>query len=117
MLFIAPGGRITTNAAATRILVGRGIRSVLLLWDPIGHKVALKAAPKGDQNSYTLSVARGSSGRLRARSFLKYIGWNASEREMVPATWNDKEKLLEGILTVENLGKKSKPGKQQGGQR
>jgi hypothetical protein len=107
-LFIAPGGRITTNAAATRILTERGIRSILLLWDAVGNKIALKAAPKGDQNSYTLSVMKESSGRIKAKSFLSYIGWSGIGREAVPVAWNEKGRMFEGTLSAENLGKRSK---------
>ena len=107
-LFVAPGGRITTNAAATRILIDRGIRSLLLLWDAVGHRIALKAAPKGDRNSYALSVIRESSGRIKAKSFLNHIGWSGTEREVVEVTWNEKGRMLEGTLLLSNLGRRPK---------
>jgi len=102
-LSIAPAGRIGTNAAATRIFESLGVKSVLLLWDASRHKLALKAAGKGDENSYTISSAGHSSGRIRARSFLSHIGWRAPNSETIPASWNEKEKMLEAVLPSEYL--------------
>jgi hypothetical protein len=55
-LSIVPEGRIAINAAAARIFVGLGIKSVLLLWDQASHKLAIKAAHKGDKNAYAVSI-------------------------------------------------------------
>ncbi len=94
-LSIVPDGRITFNAAAARIFVSLGIKSVLLLWDQASHKLAIKAAHKGDKNAYAVSIASAShSGSMRAKSFLSYIGWNAPKREMIAATWNEKKRCL-----------------------
>jgi len=102
---IVPDGRIAINAAAARILVEAGIKFVLLLWDKANNKVALKATPKGDKNAYAVSIAPGShSGSLRAKSFLSYIGWNAHKREMLPAIWNERERMFEITLPLEYVG-------------
>jgi len=103
-LSIVPEGRIAINAAAARIFVSLEIKSVLLLWDRSNHKLAIKAAHKGDKNAYAVSIAPAShSGSLRAKTFLSYIGWNARKREMIPATWNEKEEMLEATLPAEYL--------------
>jgi hypothetical protein len=102
-LSIVPDGRITINAAASRILLGAGMKSALLLWDRTGHKVALKAAQRGDKNAYAVSFSRARSGTIRAKSFLRHIGWNGDEREMVSANWNEKEKMLEATLPPDNF--------------
>lgn len=107
-----PEGRIAINAAAARIFVSLGIKSVLLLWDRAGRKLAIKAAQKGDKNAYAVSIAPASqSGSLRAKSFLSYIGWNAPKREMIAATWNEKEKMLEATLPPEHLAEKARTSK------
>jgi len=107
-LSITPEGRIVINAAAARIFVGLAIKSVLLLWDRANHKLALKAARKGDKNAFAMSIAPPShSGSLRAKSFLSHIGWNARKREMIPATWNDKEEMLEAVLPLEFMRDRS----------
>jgi hypothetical protein len=111
-LSIVPEGRIAINAAAARIFVSLGIKSVLLLWDQASHKLAIKAVHKGDKNAYAVSIAPAShSGSLRAKSFLSYIGWNAPKREMIPAIWNEKEKMLEATLPSEHLTEKARASK------
>jgi hypothetical protein len=103
-LSLVPDGRIALNAAAVRILTEAGVKSVLLLWDKTNNKVALKAAAKSDKNSYAVSIVRDShSGSLRAKSFLGHIGWNAPKRTMLPATWNEKDKMFEIALPQEYI--------------
>jgi len=99
---ITPGGTIVFNAAASRIMTRAGINAVLLLWDKSANKLAFKAASKKDRNAFAVSVAPGrSSGSLRAKLFLSYIGWQAKKRESLAATWNEKEKMLEIALRSE----------------
>ena len=99
MLAITPGGTIVFNAAAARVLAAAGVKAALLLWDKNTNKLAFKATVKGDRNAFAVTLIRGSSsGSLRAMSFLSYVGWKAKHRESMPATWNDKEKMLEIIL-------------------
>jgi hypothetical protein len=103
-LSIVPDGRMAINAAAVRIVREARITSVLLLWDPANHRMALKAAQRGDKNSYAVSVSASShSGSLRAKAFLSYIGWKGSKREMIPVVWNEKERMFEATLPVEHL--------------
>ncbi len=103
-LSITPDGRMTINAAAVRIARDTRITSVLLLWDAANHKLALKAAQKGDKNSYALSIVAAShSGSLRAKSFLGHIGWKASKRETMSLVWNEKERMFEATLSLEHL--------------
>jgi|SRR5208282_1698041 len=99
MLSLVPDGRIALNVAAVRILSEARVKSVLLLWDRANRKVALKAAQKGDTNAFAVSIVRdGHSGSVRAKLFLSHIGWSARERTMLPATWHEKDKMLEIIL-------------------
>jgi hypothetical protein len=108
-LSLVPDGRITMNAAATRVLAEAGVRSVLLLWDKINHKIAIKAAPKGDKNAYTISFShRSQASSLRAKLFFNHIGWSAPKRQMLPATWDKVNRLLEAILPQDNMGSDSK---------
>jgi hypothetical protein len=48
---------------------------------------------------------------MRAKSFLSYVGWNATRREMIVATWNEKEKMLEATLPLEHLTEKARTSK------
>ena len=110
-LSLVPDGRIAFNAAAVRVLTAAGVKSVLLLWDKTSRKVALKAAAKGEKDCYAVSIVKGTySGSLRAKSFLSHIGWSAPKRTMLPATWNEKEKMFEITLPPEYVGSVSSPG-------
>jgi len=100
---ISPDGRITINAAAVRIAKEARIASVLLLWDWATRRLAIKSVPRGDKNSYALSIGSNHSGSLRAKSLLVHIGWKARKREMIPVAWNEKERMFEGTLPVEHL--------------
>ncbi len=102
-LSILPDGRITINAAAVRIATEARVKSVVLLWDRANHKLAIKVTKRSDVNSYALSIASTHSGSLRAKSFLKYIGWTGRKRELVPANWNEKERMFEATLPLEHL--------------
>ncbi len=98
-LSITPDGRMVLNAAASRIFEESVVKFVLLLWDKPNRKIALKAAPKGDKNAY--AVSRTSSHHamsLRAKLFLSHIGWSGPRREILHATWNEKDKSLEIAL-------------------
>jgi hypothetical protein len=101
---IVPDGRIVMNAAAVRIFVGFRVTSVLLLWDEANRKVAIKAASKGNANTFAVSIVRGTSGSIRAKSFLSHVGWNARKRVRLPASWNEKEGMFEITLPIESLG-------------
>lgn len=102
---LVPDGRIALNAAAVRVLTEAGVKSVLLLWDKATNKLALKAASKGDKNSYAVSIVRNShSGSLRTKAFLGHIGWSAPTRTALPATWSEKDKMFEITLPEEFVG-------------
>jgi hypothetical protein len=104
-LSIVPDGRIAVNAAAARILREAGVKSAVLLWDDTRNKLAIKAAPKGDRNAYAVSIVRdGRAGTLTAKSFLSHIGWSAPRRELLPATWNEEDKMLEVTLPEKYVG-------------
>ena len=110
LVAFVPDGRIVVNAASARILAAAGVRSVVMLWDAANHKVALKAAPKQDKNSFAISFVRDrQGGSIRAKSFTSHIGWSARERKLLPAFWNEKEKMLEITLPREYL-KSNKSG-------
>jgi hypothetical protein len=113
-LSIIPDGRIGVNAAAARILVEAGVKSVFLLWDKANHRIAAKSAPKNDKNAYSVSITTSHNGSIRAKQFLSHIGWNASTRETLPATWNEKEKMFEVTLPERYLA--TPPTRTQKGQ-
>jgi hypothetical protein len=114
-LSLVPGGRISLNAAAVRILVMASVKFVLLLWDNSARRIALKAAVKGDKNAYTVSIVQGSySGSLRAKQFLDHIGWNATKRTTLPAAWSEREKMFEVTLPKDQISSKANSGAKRG---
>ncbi len=105
---LVPRGTIALNAAAARLLTAAGVKAVLLLWDKTNNKLAIKAAPRGDRNAYAVTILPDKhAGSLRAKSFFNHIGWNGSRRELLTATWNEKEKMLEVTLPPELLAPKA----------
>ncbi len=99
VLSIAPNGQITLNAAATRVVEAAGVKYVIVLWDPVNHRMGLKATAKGDSNGYAVSLASNKhSGSLRAKTFMRHIGWKATQRETLPAAWIEKGKMFEVVL-------------------
>jgi hypothetical protein len=100
---ITPDGRITINAAAVRIARESRVKSVVLLWDSNNHRLAIKVTSTSNPDSYALTIATSHSGSMRAKSFLKYIGWRARKRETIPATWDERERMFEATLPVEYL--------------
>ena len=102
---VTPNGRIAVNAPAARLFEKAGVKTVTILWDKATCGIALQAAPKGNKDSYALTFADGySSATLAARTFLRYIGWSSDVRQVVAATWNTQQKMLEARLPNQFVG-------------
>jgi hypothetical protein len=114
ILSITPGGRIAINSAAGRLLMEAGIKTVVILWDSTKNRMAIKAAPKGEKNSFTVTFTRhNNSATFSAKSFLRHIGWNAPKREMLATTWNAKDKMFEVTLPPQYVASGSDGGKKK----
>jgi hypothetical protein len=113
---VTPTWRLALNAAATRLLAEAGIKSVILFWDASKCRLVMRAAERGAANSFRVTSNRGnSSAAVAVIGFLKYIEWNAQERQTVQAKWNASERMLEATLPSEFIGSTKpltpKPGK------
>ena len=97
-LSLTPDGKIALNAPAVRLLREANVKFVLLLWDKNNRKVALKAAVKGDTNAYAVSGVGSHSATIRAKPFLRHVGWKGLKRTTLPATWHEKDKMFEVFL-------------------
>jgi hypothetical protein len=107
---ITPKGTVVFNAAASRLMAAAGIKALLLLWDKSTNKFAVMAALKSDKNAFVFSLTPGrSSGSLKAKSFLNYIGWQAKTRKSFPANWHEKTKMLEITLPSELIAGNERP--------
>jgi len=103
-LTVRPEGRITFNAAASRLLENAGVRTVRILWDKTTCGIAVQAAPKGDSNSYSVAFSRSRSATLTAKLFLQYIGWSSDRRQTVSAKWDERRKMIEAKLPARFVG-------------
>jgi hypothetical protein len=103
-LSVLADGRISLNAAATRLFQGAGAMAVKILWDKAKDRIALQAATKGDKNSYSIYFSRGRSAFISAKTFLPYIGWSSDRSQTVPARWNAELKMLEAELPAQFVG-------------
>lgn len=111
LLSIVPDGRIVFNAAATRTLAHAGVKHVVILWDKSNRRMAIKATNKADKNGFAVSlVSLGHSGSLRAKSFLSHVRWTATERETLPAVWNESQKIFEVELPAKYLQSETNAG-------
>jgi hypothetical protein len=97
-LSVLPDGRITLNAASSRLFQGAGIKVVTILWDRSRCGIALRTAAKGDPNAYSIAFSRGRSASISAKAFLSYIGWSARQRQTVPANWDLEHGMLEAEI-------------------
>ena len=100
-LTIAPtsDGRIALNAPATRLFKEAGVTAVKILWDKTTCGIALQAAAKGDENSYSVAFGDGHrQATFSPKTFLKYIGWSSEARHTVRAKWDAKKRILEAVL-------------------
>jgi len=95
---VAKEGRIAFNAAASRLLAKAGANAVRILWDKTTCGIALQAAQKGDKNAFSVAFSRGQSATITAKRFFEYIGWSATQRQTVPAEWDEKQRMLEAKL-------------------
>lgn len=102
-LAIAPHGKLVVNSAGCRILQEAAVKRVVLLWDRAAGKIAMRGAPKGEKYAFAISITSGGSGTLSAKTFLRHIGWRATERVTLPALWNEAEKMFEAVLPSKHL--------------
>ena len=73
--------------------------------------MAAKATTKSDRNGYAVSLSPDNhSGSLRAKSFLQHVGWKATRRETLAATWNESQKMLEVELPGKYLQSETNAG-------
>lgn len=101
---ILPDGRLTFNAAATRVFEKAGVRTVRVLWDKLNCGIALQACERGDKNSYSIAFSRGRSASVSLKAFLSSIGWSANRRQSVPAEWDASRRMLEAKLPARFVG-------------
>ena len=100
-------GRITLNAAATRIFVEKKVESVYLLWDAEARKFALKPADKPDATAYQLRFSPDNAGAgFSAKPFLRVMSYDFEETLALHTEWLDAQGFLEVTLPTEGFNKR-----------
>ena len=103
-LSIVPDGRIALNAASARTIHAAGVNTVVLLYDRVARKIALRATHRSDKNGYAVTFAPDRhSATLRAKSFVMHIGWTSTRRIPLAASWDAQQKMLEALVPPEYL--------------
>lgn len=102
---IAPDGKISLNAAATRLFEEAKVQAVKILWDKTKCGIALKSVPKTDTSAFSIAFGdRHSQATLTAKTFLRYIGWTADRRQTVRAKWDAQQRMLEAEFPTRFVG-------------
>ena len=95
---ITKGGAIVLNTGCIAAFF-KGYGYAKLFWDAENSKVGIKPMKKKDELSYSLSYGRDKRvGWLSGKSFLKNIGIEYNKTTAYPASWNEKEKLIEFVV-------------------
>jgi hypothetical protein len=108
-LTLRPEGRISFNAAASRLLQTAAVKTVRILWDKTTCGLAVQAAPKGDSNSYSVAFSRSRSATVTAKLFFQHIGWSSAVRQTIPASWDGQRKMMEAKLPLRFVGSSVRP--------
>jgi hypothetical protein len=97
-------GRLAINKTATRPLEKNAVEFVLLLWDNVSKKFAIRPISKRDPRAYRVSYGvKGNGAGFSAKTFLDYIGFDYSSTRSLPATWNSEHEQLEVDVPPEFL--------------
>jgi len=92
---ITTAGRISLNAALTRIFHKNAFKAALLLFDAGKERIALRPVTTKDARSYSLSYGPDlSQVSMSGRSFLKEIGWDGKVHK-IPAHWDADKSIVE----------------------
>lgn len=88
-------GRFAFNKSATAYFEERAVEFVLLLWDPDNNQVGVRPITKKDNRAYKIHFGiKGNGAGFSATTFLKYIGYDITKTNSMPAKWNEKEEMF-----------------------
>jgi hypothetical protein len=104
--FTIRSGKIGFNADAGDALSRADAKFAHFLWDSDACRLGVRAVQKKDGRAFKVTYVPGKrGGTISAQSFLRYIQWHADGPVVVPASWNDREHMLEANLPREHVGK------------
>jgi hypothetical protein len=88
------GNFIINSSALEKHILPNGY--IHVYWDKESGKVGLKPLSKKVDKAYHINLSpKGNVGAFSGASFLSYIGFERKETTAFPATWNEKEGVLE----------------------
>jgi len=88
-------GRVSFNKTASTKLQKEAVENVLLLWDKENRLIGVRPITKKDNRAYRISWStRGDGCGFSATTFLKYIGYDASESRSFAAQWDEQEQIF-----------------------
>jgi hypothetical protein len=104
-------GQIAFNQSASRLLQKSAIESILLLWDPMESKFALKSTSnKKDPRAYRIRYNdKGNGCSFSAKTFLDHAGIDYSERKAIPIDINPDMEMFVEVKVPETMMKKKSP--------
>lgn len=98
-------GQITFNQAASRILQKEPIEFVLLMWDEVERKLAIKAiSNKKDPRAYKIHYNdKGNGASFSCKTFLDFIGVDYSSRKAIPIEVNPNSEIPVEVKVPDSL--------------
>jgi hypothetical protein len=83
-------GQVTFNQTAARILQKEPVEYLMIGWDPLENKIAMKAiANTKDPRAYKIRYNdKGNGASFSAKTFLDHAGIEYSERKPIPIEIN-----------------------------
>lgn len=95
-------GRIAINKSATEALEKNAVEFVLVMWDAESLKIGIRPITKKDSRAYPLKYGdKGNGAGFSAKTFLDYIGFDYTNSNPIPASWNEDYSLLEAVIPPE----------------
>jgi hypothetical protein len=94
-------GRMSLNAAATKILTDQAVEYVVLLWDAGTKRVAIRPIAKKDPRAYKLNRSgKGHGSGFSAVTFFEHIGFDHKKgTKSFPVDWNNEQGMFELTMT------------------
>jgi hypothetical protein len=104
-------GRMALNKAAAKAFEKSATEYVLLMWDIVARKVAIRPIGKKDQRAYKLSGAGSTGVGFSCVTFLNHIGYDWSKTRPFQLEWDEQDGMFVFSVPKEFLG--GKPEGQQ----
>lgn len=102
-------GRCTLNRAAAEMFDKEAVQTVLLLWDPDTHRMAIRPITNKDPRSFNIRYARDKKSKRTTGAafsgvmFLKHIGYSMSDTKSYQVKWVSEQAHFEVQFPAEQF--------------